>query len=1629
MKVVYTGRPFGRINRFTGRLSLRFVTVLLVSVVLVGSVYADDEEFSNDTMETRVTSPPPNIMFVLDNSGSMDWSFMAPESSGKFHNTAYLWGMGDNAYSSFSTNGKVSKELEWQGQWAGYNRIFYNPHSSYIPWPRWNQSANTEGRNGVLIKSGGTYPAFNADLKEPRSNPVDKDYTLKLHDTYVNIKNNKGLYIHVKNAHYYMVDDTNGDGKPQYGEVYLVNFEWTDRDSDGNVDEGEVLRHYYLVSYDNDSGNHEDVTSLKEVNYNPAAEYDANTDSVPDNVDEVPDSIQPITYSDSQKRDIFVSDLEDLQNFANWFSFYRRRALTAKAAVSRTISELDNVYVGYNTMHRVVGGGGAKQPVLPIDVYESVLSGDSEIIIDNTGSGFTKSGQFSYQSKGGWVTEQVTKWVTNNMSKDDTSNCKDYAKDVLGYKNKAAKNYCKKKGNPYKVQEQVWDPNKVSQAVMDSWVEASRSGEYRKSSLKTQDNDLSSDPDKWAKFTPNIQETGLYKVSAWWPCSVDADEKAKVTVEHKLGTETKYYNQKASSNDTVSQGSCTDSGDTGCCGYWIDLGGYYFDQGQAGSVEIRRHSGSTDAITAADAIRFKLEGVVNTAKVDQSEKLLDVLYQITSGDGTPLRQTLQEVGKYYDQDDGSTGGIGDCPYLSVDEGGACQQAYAIAMTDGFWNGSSPNVGNKDGGKGSPYEDSYDNTLADVAMRYYDTDLAGGLLDEMSTNPYDKQKTQHMVTFSVSFGLDGTIDLTDIDGNGVLDNPGYADDPYFLDTDTPRPKWPKISSDSSSTIDDLWHASVNGRGKYFSAKDPDTLVAALQETFADIGSRKASGASVSVNGDELSNGLVLYQSSYESGVWKGNVTAYPIDPNTGEIKRQEDEILWHVQAMLAKQDWDTGRNLFTFDGTQGVPFRYNKLSQAQQDALSLDNKSGEEVVKFLRGGTAAGNGFRERGDTVLGDLVHSAPLLVSAVDPEKDGIDNDGDGQVDETDPQETGGTLYVGGNDGMLHAFNAETGVERFAYFPLRSFDYLFDLTKADYEHRYYVDGRQHFKRLKFFAGDQSTDRKDNNGNGLVDDASEKFYSDGVDNDGDGDIDEPFEYKTITLLVGTLNKGGRGIYALDISEAESTVAGSNEASTAEKMVMWEYPPMSPDGMAYASVGKGANADNSDGFDDDGDGAIDEEGEMALANILLPAENDSIDNDNDGVVDEAGEVKQENRLDPDMGYTFGDALIARSYITKNEGYNQDDHPWVVIFANGYESRNGQAVLYILDALTGRLLRKITTGPSGNNGLSSPAIIDIDNDDRVDFVYAGDLKGNMWKFDLRDPDPENWGVMYGTDSPKPLINVGRPITTAPDVAYHCEANGYVVVFGTGKFLGANDVDDNSQQGIFGIWDFGNNPTDYLGDWQVSDNSFPAPGLPELKDVQLLEQVEIDWGKYYGSYLRTLSDYEPDWSVSASGVPSGDVGWFFDLPYNLGLDELDNDGDGQIDEDDEANILAGERVVKDVFIRNGLAVVISLIPGNSPCDGGGNSIVHEMPFCSGGRLTEPVFDINNDGLIDERDRIEINGESLPPNGMMYDGILHKPVVVGDPDEEKDRELKIFSSSNGTTQTLWEKQEETGFYYWKEH
>ncbi len=1561
------------------------VTKILVLVIVFLLSHAGRGrciDISNDPMDTKVQAAPPNIMFVLDNSGSMDWEFMTEESDGKFQadGTTYEYlfdDPGDNNYSSTDSNGTILKNDArgyWKSQWSGYNKIFYNPHSTYKPWPNmgdadttspFSNPANDDSGdphidlteeyysilttdNQVIVdnddtgfsktdegwtlnntgdcygenyyytngQSDGTkWAKWTPDLTQPgdyevfvwwrtyesRHDQVEyiiyhngvqdtaccydqrddggqwhslgtyyfsgdgSEYILlnatvagssKYSADAIKLFKSDATPASIKNAHYYVLDDLNDNGEYDSEEdIYLVT--WEDSDSDGDLDQ----RLYYKIT---GAGDTVESGTFIQVAY-----------------EDVPDSVKPALYNEDGSFNRFKTDEEDLQNFANWYSYYRRRELTAKAAVANSLINLDWVNVGFYTIN-----SGVRQPVLPINVESDA------IIVDNKDSGY-----------------------------EETSG---------------------------------------------SWHESSASDEYKDSSRYT------SDVGGEARWTPYIPEAKQYNVYAWWDYWATRDENALYTIHYDGGTDTVRVNQR----ENYSQ--------------WTLLGTYEFAEGTSGYVTVTRDGSSTGSSTSADAIKF--EPVSGGVNVDETNTLLDLLYSIDSDNSTPLRTALLNVGRYYDQDDGDDGNLGDSPYLSADDGGACQQAFTIVMTDGYWNGSDPGVGNTDEDQGSPYADSWSDTLADVAMKFYNDDLADSLDDDMPTNNYDKKKTQHMVTYTVSFGVTGTIDPLDIDGDGEPDDPSYVDDPYFLNPDTPHPDWPDPTTDCWSCpkkIDDLWHAAVNGRGSFFSADDPESLVNSLQELFKNLKSRIASGASVSVNGDELHTNTVVYQSTYVSGKWTGDVVAFPVDPVSGEILKEEDDILWHATEKLQDTDWDTGRRIITYNGMDtGLTFRYSSLTDGQKNAL--ENNS--DVVDYIRGKEVSG--FRSR-DRKLGDIVHSAPLLVVG-----DGIDNDNDGIVDEEGEED--GTIFTGGNDGMLHAFNAETGMERFAYVPQLVFDHLIDLTEIDYEHRFYVDSTPYAKAIRFCAGDRSDDGIDNDGDGTEDESDEN-YSDGIDNDHDGEIDEPLEYKTIVVVVGGLGKGGRGYYALDVSDVESVNSSTTESDIAG-MVMWEYPPLSNTDYVYAGDQTG------DGIDNDGDGITDEEDENY---------SDGIDNNGDGNIDEPGE-KTFNYSDDDMGYSFSSAFIVKSYRSLNPS-STTDHPWIVIFGNGYESVNGHAVLYILDALTGSVIRKIDTGAGGSNGLSSPAVVDVDNDGRADYVYAGDLKGNMWKFDITDSDPDKWGVAFGVDSdengrvdaaddgdsPEPLFSSpNQPITSAPDVMYHCEADGYMVLFGTGQFLGEPDRGNTDTQSIFGIWDQGIP----LGEWNRTTGT-----LSGFSSETLLEQTMIDERYLDGYYLRTLSDNEADWSLCHNGKDDdedeqtdeddecGDhVGWYFDLP------------------------LSGERVIKDVMIRDGNLVVITFIPEDSPCSGGGSSIVHEMDACDGSRLSCPQFDINNDGQIDENDMINVDGILVPPTGKEYDGLLHPPVILTMPD--KTRELKIFSSSAGTTETLFEKAEELGIFYWRE-
>ena len=167
---------------------------------------------------------------------------------------------------------------------------------------------------------------------------------------------------------------------------------------------------------------------------------------------------------------------------------------------------------------------------------------------------------------------------------------------------------------------------------------------------------------------------------------------------------------------------------------------------------------------------------------DETSTLLDLLYGLNSSNGTPLRNALKNVGDYFDQA-GGDGGIGSSPYAVAADGGACQQAFAIVVTDGFWNGSLSGIGNEDGDQGAPYADNWSGTLADVAMKYYKTDLSSTLANLVPANFPDMAGWQHMVTYGISFGVSGT--LNPLRFRPLQQRSGPTDLPHLAQSDRHR----------------------------------------------------------------------------------------------------------------------------------------------------------------------------------------------------------------------------------------------------------------------------------------------------------------------------------------------------------------------------------------------------------------------------------------------------------------------------------------------------------------------------------------------------------------------------------------------------------------------------------------------------------------------------------------------------------------------------------------------------------------------------------------------------------------------------------------------------------------------------
>lgn len=750
------------------------------------------------------------------------------------------------------------------------------------------------------------------------------------------------------------------------------------------------------------------------------------------------------------------------------------------------------------------------------------------------------------------------------------------------------------------------------------------------------------------------------------------------------------------------------------------------------------------------------------------------LFKSYASGSTPLQKALNGAGQYFMRSD-SAGPYG--PESGSDQL-SCRQNFTILTTDGYWNSGTAGSGNVDGGSGSlikgpqsksytyspavPFQDGYSNTLADIAMKYWMTDLRTESYMGNASNPNnnnvptsdaDPAFWQHMVTFTLALGLKTTKGWGSVaEATAALQGGDSWPDPETAS-----------SSDNPKRLDDLLHAAVNGHGEFTPATSPALFAQGLNKALATITQRTSSFSNVTANSTSLNTGAQIFSASYVSGVWTGALKAQVVS-RTG----------------VGAQSWTATipavglRKVFTASGTPGQAGTTGAAFPTSAQTSALDNSgvgpanyeaTGAQNAAYIKGDASREdrNGvsnLRNRPTTVLGDIVNSSPAYVP------------GGAQGDGT----SAGTVYIGANDGMLHAFDAANGKELFAYVPnILNFANLKQLSRGDYDHKFFVDGPIMVSPRTLTPGQN-------------------------------------------ILVGTLGRGGKGLYALDVSAPASFNASNFK---------WERKD-------------------------------------------TPGSN--------------------------MGNVVGAPVLAQVR-------NGSPTP-AVVFGNGPNSTNDKAVLVVMNLSDGSVIREVPTDNTTNNGLMAPLGVYAADGKTLVYAYAGDMQGNIWKFDLRSSTPSAWSATRIFHAEK-TSGTPQPITGGLASAIDLKTNKRWIFFGTGRFMTSTDADDKTTyaQSMYGVMDDG--------------GSYTRANLTARS-------------------ITVAGDYR--YFEDKAALPSASKGWYVDLPGK------------------------GERIVQDVQIDNDYMVAASMIPEGDACDASGSGFLNAIDAFTGTSGGKSYFDLDMSGSTDD-------------------------------------------------------------------
>ncbi|KOR30307.1 hypothetical protein TI04_06385 [Achromatium sp. WMS2] len=872
----------------------------------------------------------------------------------------------------------------------------------------------------------------------------------------------------------------------------------------------------------------------------------------------------------------------------------------------------------------------------------------------------------------------------------------------------------------------------------------------------------------------------------------------------------------------------------------------------------------------------------------------------------------------------------NCPTCPIQE--FCQKSFAILISDGLPNG--------------------DRTVSDL-LKDYTGDCAAGLCDAASNSTQMPGVSSPLQSTGTSCNKTGGRYYLSCKNGGKVgrayESTGsdYLDDVakalYEIDL---RPDL-RVASEPNNAKNNVITYTIGfadpnlsnnsilndaarlGGGKFFYAGDAVELATALNSVLSDISSQIGSSASVATNSTQVGSDALVYQAKFDSGGWFGNLNAFSIvsDPDADDYGKLNTTPVWDAGLLVPAA---ADRTILTYTGSVGVSFTCANLSTTQKAELGITNCSdtssqGVWLVDYIRGDKTHEivNGKRRfNGDT------ETRTTGTSAVFRNRTRLDPI---------------TMYALGPDpwrlgDIVNSNPVYVAAENFGYSRL--------------------DGTEGSTYSTFLIATKGTSE-----NPVRRSMVYVGANDGMLHGFDASPSGTTAGKEIMAYIPNAVYSKFVDFAKPSYDHQYFVDGSPTVGDAYFGNAWHS-------VLVGTTGAGAKAVF----------AIDvtDPASFSGGNVLWEVSNTSSPTASDVTTN----TSTKRGFTSNLGYTIGQASVVRMY----------DGSWVALVANGFYSLDNRAILYILDIHDGHIIRAIEATNSSEddftstNGLATPFPADINGDAIVDYIYAGDLRGNMWKFDVTSTNSADWAV---AKSGAPLYTAcdqnmtlpcseahRQPITTRPYVGPSLSPNSFMVYFGTGKYFedSDNNFDSPQTQTFYGILD-------------NADVAVPSSGT-KTRDSLAGQSVTDTITSPSGAYQLRLTS-------NNSCVHDG---WYMDLPTS------------------------GERMVSFPLLRDqkvpekGRIIFTTLIPirstdvGSCSVASNGTGWLMELSAMCGIPVNPAAWDINNDGIIDSSDLIG----NVSPSGVKSSvGIPTTPGVV---ELDNTREKKYVTGSSGKIEDFTE-------------